>query len=210
MYALDQNDPRQAELYFNNALARAKQNGSMREQMQAHLYLGETLLREQKLDGSFGEFQLALNQARTLGTSEEQSKAQYGLGKVWLQRDQPGKAEVEFRAALTVIESSRADLQLSALRAEFLADKRDVYDASINLLLKKNDPKEIFGVLEGSRSRNFQDRIAVLNGDPAPQSVPDFDEVGGPCRHPLSCSNSGLHKTGSRLCGVPALLQDCR
>jgi CHAT domain-containing protein/Flp pilus assembly protein TadD len=177
VYALDQNDLHQAERYFNNALSRAKQDGSMREQMQAHLYLGETLIREQRLDDAFGEFQLALEQARALGTSEEQWKAQYELGKVWLQRDQPDKAEAQFRAAIALIEASRAELQLSALRAEFLADKRDVYDALINLLLKKNDPKEIFAVLERSRSRNFQDRIAALNGSPSSAPVPDLDEV---------------------------------
>ncbi|HSS97663.1 MAG TPA: tetratricopeptide repeat protein, partial [Terriglobales bacterium] len=177
VYALDQNNLAEAERYFGNSLARAIQATSAREQMQAHLYLGETLFREGRLDVAAKEFQLVLDQAVKLGSSEEQWKASYGMGRIWVLRGQPDKAEVEFRAAIKVIENSRTELQLSALRVEFLADKRDVYDALIDLLLKKNDVQEIFSVLERSRSRNFQDRIAELNANQSPVTAPGMEEI---------------------------------
>ena len=91
------------------------------------------------------------------------------------------QAESDYRQAIDIIETTRAQLQLSALRVEFLADKRDVYVALIAMLLKKNDVKETFLFLERSRARTFQDRWASGQGEqevvsPLPLSL---DEVRG-------------------------------
>jgi hypothetical protein len=54
-------------------------------------------------------------------------------------------------------------LQLSALRAEFLAEKRDAYDALILRLLQRTDISAVFSYLERSRARTFQDRLGPQN-----------------------------------------------
>lgn len=64
------------------------------------------------------------------------------------------------RQAIDAIESVRTKLQLPALKTDFLADKRDVYDALIELMLEKPDPGALFHLLERSRARNFQERVA--------------------------------------------------
>ena len=56
------------------------------------------------------------------------------LGKIALKNGQREVAEAKFRDAIQRIESLRSQLQLSRLKADFLADKRDVYDALIKLL----------------------------------------------------------------------------
>jgi CHAT domain-containing protein len=128
--------------------------------MQGHLYLGETLLRKGDVNAGRDQFQLALMQARHLGTKEEQWKALYGAARSEEFSNEPGKAEANYREAIAIIEANRSQLQLSALRAEFLADKRDVYDGLIALLLRKDDAPEAFLFLERSRARTFQDRLA--------------------------------------------------
>jgi CHAT domain-containing protein len=141
--------------------------------------LGETRLRQADLSASLDEFQMALTQARTLGTTEEQWKALYGIGRVEESLGHSEKAETEYRESVSAIESSRTQLQLSALRAEFFADKRDVYDALISLLLKRNDVVQSFQFLERSRSRTFQDRLAAGLSDQA-KTKPNFvslDEI---------------------------------
>jgi CHAT domain-containing protein len=176
VYALDQNDPDKAKAFFQRSLARAKETHNQREEMQAHLYLGETLLRRQDFQKSVAEFQQALTLARTLGTTEDRWKALYGIARGHESLNQSVQAEAEYREAISTIETSRGQLQLSALRAEFLADKRDVYDAMIALLLKKNDIKETFSFLERSRARTFQDRLSSVASTPAP-SIPTLDEM---------------------------------
>jgi len=160
VYALDQGDLTLAEQFFQRALTRALETRNQREEMQGHLYLGETLLRKGAVKAGREQFQLALMQARHLGTKEEEWKALYGAARTEELSNEPGKAEVDYREAIAIIEASRSQLQLSALRTEFLADKRDVYDALIGLLLKQNDAAEAFLFLERSRARTFQDRLA--------------------------------------------------
>src|SRR6478672_5339512 len=127
--------------------------------MQALLYRAETLSRMDKLPKAEREFTAALAEADKLGTVEEQWKAVNGLGQIALRNGQRDAAEARFRDAIRRIESLRSQLQLSRLKADFLADKRDVYDALIKLLLERNDAASAFEFMERSRARVFQDRF---------------------------------------------------
>lgn len=143
---------------FDRALALAKKTKNQREVMQALLYRGETLYRMGKLPEAKKEFTAALAEADKLGTVEEQWKAVNALGKIALERGQRDVAEALFRDAIQRIESVRAQLQLSQ-KSDFLADKRDVYDALIKLLLERSDVAAAFDFMERSRARAFQDRF---------------------------------------------------
>jgi CHAT domain-containing protein len=55
------------------------------------------------------------------------------------------------------------------LKSDFLADKRDVYDALIKLLLERNDAAAAFEFMERSRARVFQDRF--FGGKLAPDAL---------------------------------------
>jgi CHAT domain-containing protein len=144
---------------FDRVRALAAQTKNQREAMQALLYRGETLYRMDKLPEAEREFTAALADADKLGTVEEQWKAVNGLGKIALKHGQREIAEAKFRDAIQRIESLRSQLQLSRLKSDFLADKRDVYDALIKLLLERNDVASAFEFMERSRARVFQDRF---------------------------------------------------
>lgn len=157
--ALDLGRLKDALTTFDRALALAEKSGNQRESMQVRLYRGETLYRMGQLPQAEREFEAALASATQLGTGEEQWKALYALGRIALRTGHADLAEVKFREAVTRIESLRSKLQLSLLRSDFLADKRDVYDALIKLLLLKNDAAAALEYIERSRSRVFQDRF---------------------------------------------------
>jgi len=159
--ALDMGDLPVAVATFTDALALAEQSGDRREAMQAHLYRGESLYRQGDVGGATRNFETALATARQLGTTEEQWQALYGLGRLARSAHRDEVAYMHFRDAISGIESVRAQLELASLKADFLADKRDVYDALLEILLERPDAAAFFEVLERARARTFQDRLAV-------------------------------------------------
>jgi CHAT domain-containing protein len=167
--ALELNRLQDALKTFDRARALAEKTKNQREVMQAQLYRGETLYRMGKLPEAEKEFTAALASAEQLGTVEEQWKAVNAMGKIALQNGQRDVAEVKFRDAIQRIESLRSQLQLSRLKSDFLADKRDVYNALIKLLLERNDAAAAFEFMERSRARVFQDRF--FGGKLAPDAL---------------------------------------
>jgi CHAT domain-containing protein len=158
-YALDLDDLGQAAAIFRSALSLAEKTHNQREQMQGHLYLGETLLRERLLTLARQEFEHSQTLAGHLATPEEEWKSLYGLGRIEKLSGNDERAERDYREAIALIEKTRIQLQMPALRAEFFADKREAYDALLSILFTNNDVSEAFLFLEKSRARNFQDRL---------------------------------------------------
>jgi CHAT domain-containing protein/tetratricopeptide (TPR) repeat protein len=158
--ALDLGKLEAAREAFNEALTLSEKTGNKREAMQAHLYLGETQALRNDSAAAEAQFAAALNAAKELGTTEEQWKALYGVGRAQYLSGHPDLAAARFREAVAIIESTRAKLQLPSLKTDFLADKRDVYDALVELTLPSGDAAALFDLLERSRARNFQDRIS--------------------------------------------------
>jgi CHAT domain-containing protein len=167
--ALDLGRLQDALKTFDRVRALAEQTKNKREVMQALLYRGETLYRMGKLPEAEKGFTSALLAADQLGTVEEQWKAVNALGKIALKNSQHEAAEAKFRDAIKRIESLRSQLQISRLKSDFLADKRDVYDALIKLLLERNDAAAAFEFMERSRARVFQDRF--FGGQLAPDAL---------------------------------------
>jgi len=167
--ALDLRQYQDALKKFDGVRALAEKTKSQRETMQAVLYRGETLYRMGKMEDAQKQFTAALAAAEQLGTVEEQWKAVYKIGSIALSKGQRDIAEAKFRDAIQRIESLRSQLQLSRLKSDFLADKRDVYDALIKLLLERNDAGEAFEFMERSRARVFQDRF--FGGQLAPGAL---------------------------------------
>ena len=146
---------------FTEALALAEQSGNPREAMLARLYRGESLYRQGDTVEATRSFEAALASARELGATDEQWKALYGLGRLARAAHRDEVAAAHFRNAISGIESVRAQLQLASLKTDFLADKRDVYDALLEILLERQDVAAFFEVLERARARTFQDRLAA-------------------------------------------------
>jgi len=80
--------------------------------------------------------------SQQLGTTDEQWQALYGLGRLARSAHRDEVAYTHFRDAISEIESVRAQLQLeTSLKTDFLADKRDVYDALLEILLERGMPR---------------------------------------------------------------------
>ncbi len=155
--ALDLNDIPHALDAFSRAAELARQSSNTRGLVQARLYRGELLRRLLRIEEAQTDLRAALRDAQSSGLIEEQWKALYALGKM----EGTEAAADDYRQAISIIESVRSGLRLTALRNDFLADKRDVYDSLIDLRLHdpKATPHEIFNWMERSRARTLLDRL---------------------------------------------------
>lgn len=173
--ALDLHDEERALEAFSAALHLAQESANRRGEVQAQLYRGETLRRMGRLDEARADLQASLGRATAIGLAEERWKALYSLGRVDEAHGQLAEARANFERAIGVIESVRSDLRVS-LRSEFLADKRDVYDAIIGVRLSEPSvaTAELFGLIEQSRARTWQDRLR-LHAAVSPSILPLAD-----------------------------------
>ena len=159
--ALDFQDLNGAVAAFTKALASAEGSANRREAALAHMFRGEALYRMKKDDAASRDFAAALATAREIGAREEQWTALYGIGRI----ARSSRRRRQCRRCLSRrdrhIESIRTGLGRSSLKTDFLADKRQVYDAMIDLTLRDHAgaSNELFGMFEEARSRNLQDSL---------------------------------------------------
>ena len=156
--AMDLRDFATAVGTFTTSLGLAEAAGDRPLAIHAHLYRGEALYRTGDMRRSEADFEIAAHDAETLGETEENWKALYGLARVAMARGDDGRADRLLGRAITLIESLRAGLGDASLKSDFLADKRDVYDS---LIEKTVNARDAFRLMEQSRARNLQDRIAA-------------------------------------------------
>ncbi len=165
--AVDLNDVHGALETFSAALRLALASSDLRGIAQAKLYRSEVLRRLGRSTEAAQDAHAARDAAQRASLIEEEWKAEYELGKIAEDGGETARALDSYRKAVDAIESVRSGLRQAALRTEFLADKRAVYDALIALRLR--DPAtpaaEIFSWIERSRARTFADRLDM--GPPA-------------------------------------------
>lgn len=161
--AMDLNDLNGALKFFAAALELSQQSSNNRGAVQANLYMGEVLRRLQQFKEASSHLQASMEAAQKTGLVEEQWKALYALGRIAEQTGSAQTALEDYRRAVSIIESVRAGLRVTALRTDFLADKRDVYDSLIAFLAQQPKPSvdELFSWMERSRARTLQDRVAA-------------------------------------------------
>ncbi len=147
---------------FTDAERLAEQSGDRPLIVHARLYRGEAQYRSQRFAESAADFHAALDQAQTLGEKEEQWKALYGLARIAGINGESAVSNQLLTQAVQKIESLRAGLGGPALRSEFLADKRDVYDL---LIQNTKNTGDSFRWMEQSRARNLNDRRPVQQRD---------------------------------------------
>ncbi|HEY3441201.1 MAG TPA: CHAT domain-containing tetratricopeptide repeat protein [Paludibaculum sp.] len=163
---LDLQDPAGARPDFERALQLAEASGNRREATQALLYLSEASRRLHRLPEAARQAERALAAATEMRAPEEVWKAQYVGGRVAEDAGQTADALVQYRGAIATIEAVRTGISTAGLRSGFLGDKRDVYDAAIALLARREAPdvEEIFHYMEQGRARALRDRVSASGG----------------------------------------------
>ena len=173
--ALDLRDLPAALRVFDHVRVLARRSGDKREEMHASLYRGVVLFELERWSEAAAEFEQARAASAELRTPEEEWKALYWLGRGAARRGDSRRALSLYRQAIGLIESLRSGIPSSGLRTEFLADKRDVYDALIGLTLQERGGSpvaEALGWMERSRARAVQDVLRRQSADRKPENPP--------------------------------------
>ena len=155
-------DPDGALVVFSEAFKLARNSSNRRAVVQASLYRSEVLRVLHRLKEAEVDAKNALEGARSSGLVDEQWRSLYVLGRIAEAEDRRDAARDNYTEAVGVIEAIRTGIRTASLRSEFLADKRDVYDALIDLRLRDGAPvDEVFRLIEHSRARALNDRISL-------------------------------------------------
>ncbi len=172
--ALDFQDLDGAVAAFTTALTLAEASTNRREAALAHMFRGEAHYRMKKRAEAANDLTAALAIARDIGAQEEQWTALFGIGRIERGEGDDASALATFQSAIAIIEAVRTGLGNSSLKTEFLANKRQVYDAAIDLTLRQPNiaPTALFSLFEEARARNLQDALGSLKPQlPAIQSA---------------------------------------
>lgn len=155
--ALDFGNLDEAARLFRQVLDAARAGHDKQETVQAALYLGETEFRAGRRESALRYW----TEAAQLAEPEERWKALYGLARA----SSGAESTARLDEAVAVIESLQIGLRQSFLRGEFLADKRDVYDARIGRWLDSGaaTPEILLEWIERTRGRSL---------DKAPKAPP--------------------------------------
>ncbi len=181
--AMDLNQVPPALEAFGRARELAQRSSNRRALVQADLYRGELIRREGHLPEAEAALREVVEGAKAAGLVEEHWKALFGMGQAAESSGRLAEAEADYREAVGIIESVRTGLRLTALRSDFLADKRDVYDALIALRLRdaRTTPAEILQWMERSRARTLLDRVRgkVPLAEARPEAIAGLLPAGG-------------------------------
>ena len=155
-------DPEGALGVFSEALKLGRNSSNRRAVVQATLYRSETLRVLHRLKEAEADAQFAMEGAKSSGLVDEQWRSLYVLGRIAEEEGRRDVARNKYTEAVSVIESIRTGIHAASLRGEFLADKRDVYDALVDLRLRDGAPvDEVFQLIEHSRARALNDRMSL-------------------------------------------------
>ena len=161
------NNYRKASSYFEEAMHLATAARSQREVAQVQIYRAECLRRAGDSATSRTLFEEALSATQKAANGEDAWKALYGLAQIAEAESDISAAEAHYFRAIDTIEHLRVSAGPPALKTGFLADKRDVYNGAIRILLKQQPVPvaRVFSLLEQAKARAFQDSL-LAGGTP--------------------------------------------
>jgi tetratricopeptide (TPR) repeat protein len=163
--ALDLHRLDEALAAFVEARTHAAAAGNAREVLQAELYGAETLRRLGRTREAADGFRTAYDESVRHETIEDQWKALYGLARCELEDHTASgdrAAAQHLSKAVDVIEQIRESIRIPSLKSDFFNDKREVFDALIELRLRQGaGAGELFELIERGHSRGWRDHLGL-------------------------------------------------
>jgi CHAT domain-containing protein/tetratricopeptide (TPR) repeat protein len=144
------------------ATATFHDRGAVDHVVEGHLLEGQLTAQLGESDASLESLRRALEIADSLGADHLRYRAHAALGDVLAPSD-PESALDCYRSAVRSLEAVRGRARADDLKRAFLADKSDLYERAVVLLLHQRTPARIaeaYRLVESSKSRSLSEEIA--------------------------------------------------
>ncbi|MFP4379674.1 MAG: CHAT domain-containing protein [Candidatus Sumerlaeia bacterium] len=141
------------------ASAISEKLGDWTNYSKAVLSLGDTELELEDIEAARSHHTEALRISRERSLPEVEWRALRGLSRDNLAQGDRGMAIEEMDKAVEVVESMRASIRVEQLQDGFLADKQELYEEMVIMLLDEGRSEDAFNYSERARGRNFIDLL---------------------------------------------------
>lgn len=170
--------PAEAEQELTRALELSRETGDRGVEIQALFLLGEATL-ERNPEAARASFTRCLELAEDSGSAEGEWWARYGLGRL-ASRGDAGESDLDaalehLRAAVEVLERTRAQMDDRDLRGGFFAGWRHVYEAAVDVLWRQWQGNsagaggahvaEAFALVQRAKQRELAEALGGPVGD---------------------------------------------
>ena len=150
-----------------SATAVFRKRGAIDHTVEGHLLEGLLLARLSQPDDALVSLRRALEIADSLGADHLRYRAHAAIGDV-LAGAEPDAALDSYRHAVRSLQAVRGRARADDLKRAFLADKSDLYERTVALLLRKRTFERIseaYQLVESSKSRALLEEIAERDGN---------------------------------------------
>lgn len=165
--------PGAAEEDYREALRLAARSGDRGEEVRARCALGELLLADGRLVEAREELDRCLSTSEAAEARETRWTALAALGRLERARGNAEGALARLREAIAVIEQIGEGSGSSQLKGSFLAERRAVYAAAVDLLAERAGhganarALEALALAERAKARELLDVLAAGTGQPS-------------------------------------------
>jgi CHAT domain-containing protein/tetratricopeptide (TPR) repeat protein len=156
---------------YERSLAIAREVGDPRGAADALVRIGELRQRLGLLEGARQAFDEALRLARRAEVVGSELDARLGLARLASAAGDASRARREAEELVGVVESARAAVARSELRADFFATVRAAYDLYVEQLIAAGDVPGAFQASERSRARTLLDALTAADPSAPPVGV---------------------------------------
>lgn len=169
---LDRGDAAKAVEYFEQARQRLAGVGDQWSEALLQTSMGFAREAMGDVQGATRLFESALEQFHLEGDRSSEARALVGLARSTMAQGRLPESRIHLEAALALLESVRADVRSSDLRASFLAKKMSAHELYVDLLMRMHrfDPaggyqKEALVAAERARARSLLEMLSGLGTD---------------------------------------------
>jgi CHAT domain-containing protein/tetratricopeptide (TPR) repeat protein len=159
-----QGDLAKSREFLSQALAVRREIGDKRGIAETLMHLGIVEYQGKQLGAAQKDFEESVAMAKAIGHPETLWRAEFGKGKVL--RDQGSKTEAiaTLTDAVETIEQIRHSVAPStAADTLFFANKQEVYELLIELLIEAGQTEKAYEYVERSKSKQLQDKIRLTS-----------------------------------------------
>jgi CHAT domain-containing protein/Flp pilus assembly protein TadD len=157
-------DLEKSRTYLNQALAVRREISDKRGIGETLMHLGIVEFQAKNYRDALQDFSQSIDVAKPIGHLETLWRAEFGKARVLREQDKKSEAVAGLEDAVDNIEQIRRSIPSTSTADQlFFANKQEVYELLIQLLIETGSQEKAYEYLERSKSKQLQDKIKLTS-----------------------------------------------